>query len=67
MYLRNFNVSKAELKVYDSRGALMLKNPVNINGSSFIEINTQPFARGIYILKIEAGNSVKFAKKILKQ
>ncbi|MEO7561463.1 MAG: M1 family aminopeptidase [Ferruginibacter sp.] len=67
IYLRNFNAHKADLKIFDSRGAIVYKRSINVNSSSFTEINTQPFARGIYILKIEAGNSVKFAKKILKQ
>nr|MDQ6889590.1 T9SS type A sorting domain-containing protein [Bacteroidota bacterium] len=67
VYLRNFDASNAELKIFDLGGKLVYKKPVSVNGSSFAEINTQAFSRGIYILKIEAGESVKFAKKILKQ
>lgn len=67
VYLKNFNVPKADLKIFDAGGSLVYKKPVALTGSSFTEIKTQQFARGIYILKIEAGNSVKFAKKILKQ
>lgn len=67
VYLRNFNLPKADLKIFDGGGSLVYKKSITLTGSSFTEINTQPFARGMYILKIEAGNSVKFAKKILKQ
>ncbi|MEO6220814.1 MAG: M1 family aminopeptidase [Ginsengibacter sp.] len=67
VYLRNFSEPKAELRVIDVSGRLILKKSITINTSSFTEINTQQFARGIYIVKIEAGNSFKFAKRILKQ
>lgn len=67
VYLRNFNLSKADLKFFDAGGKLIYKKSIASPGSSFTEINSQQFAKGIYILKIEAGNSFKFAKKILKQ
>ena len=66
VYLKNFNLPQADLKMFDAGGRLVYKKSINLTGSSFTEINTQPFSRGIYILKIEA-NSFKFAKKILKQ
>ncbi|MEO8569242.1 MAG: T9SS type A sorting domain-containing protein, partial [Ginsengibacter sp.] len=67
VYLKNFNFNQAYLKMFDAGGRLIYKKHITSTGSSFTEINTQPFARGLYILKIEAGNSFKFAKKILKQ
>ncbi len=67
VYLRNFNSPQAIFKIYDMKGALVYKNLIPVIGSSFTEINTQQFSRGVYILKIEAKNSFKFAKKILKQ
>ena len=58
---------KADLKIFDGGGKLVYRKSLTLTGSSFTEINTQQFSKGIYILKIEAGNSFKFAKKILKQ
>jgi hypothetical protein len=64
---RNFSNTKAHLKIYDSKGRLMLQTDLMISNSLFHIVNTQPFARGIYFIKIETDNGVKFAKKILKQ
>ena len=63
----NFGSNKASLKIYDSKGTLMMKNEFTINGSLFYQVNTESFARGIYFIKIQTDNGVKFAKKILKQ
>lgn len=63
----NFDSNKASLKIYDSKGTLMMKNDFDINGSLFYPVNTERFARGIYFIKIQTDNGVKFAKKILKQ
>ena len=65
--LRNFGTTKASLKIYDSKGSLMMKNQFTINNSLFFSVNTQNFERGIYFLKIETDNGIKFAKKLLKQ
>ncbi len=67
VYLRNFHAANAQLRVYDTKGRLMVNKNLFINGSLFSEINTQAFARGIYFIKIQADNGVKFVKKILKQ
>ncbi|MEP7253016.1 MAG: M1 family aminopeptidase [Ginsengibacter sp.] len=67
IYLKNFNSQKAAYKIFDAAGRLVYKKSIDISGSSFTEIQTPQLARGMYILKIEAGNSFKFAKKILKQ
>jgi len=63
----NFGSNKVSLKIYDSKGTLMMKNNFSINGSFFYQVNTERFARGIYFIKIQTDNGVKFAKKILKQ
>jgi hypothetical protein len=46
---------------------LVLKNEFNINQSTFVEFNTQQFLPGIYFIKIQTANGVKFVKKIVKQ
>ena len=65
--MRNFGSTSAVLKIYDSKGSLMAKNYFAIDNSLFYTVNTQNFSRGIYFLKIETDNGIKFAKKILKQ
>lgn len=67
VYLKNFNSPVAHLKLYDSKGRLMLSKDLPVEGSLFYEINMQNFARGIYFIKIQTDNGVKFVKKILKQ
>jgi aminopeptidase N len=67
LYLRNFNDTKAHVKIYDSKGSLMLKKDFQISNSLFYSLNTEGFARGIYFLKIQTDNGVKFAKKIIRQ
>jgi aminopeptidase N len=67
IYLRNFSAAKASLKVYDVKGRLMLDKNLSLNGSLFSEINTQSFARGIYFIKIQTDNGVKFVEKILRR
>ena len=67
VYLRNFNQQNGALKIFNARGQLLFRKNIAINGSLFTVINTQSFSRGIYFLKIETANEVKFVKKILKQ
>ncbi len=67
IYLQSVTEPIANVKIYDVRGRVIYKTSLTLNGSLFTKINTAQFARGVYILKIEAGNSIKFAKKILKQ
>ena len=67
LYLRKFGITTAHIKIYDARGRLMLKKDLPLNQSLFYEVDTPGFAPGIYFIKIQTDNGVKFAKKILKQ
>jgi aminopeptidase N len=67
VYLKNFDSPVAHLKLYDSNGRLLMRKELSVSGSLFYEINTENYARGIYFIKIQTDNGVKFAKKILKQ
>lgn len=67
VYLRKFGITTAHIKIYDIRGRLMLEKDLALNQSLFYEIDTPEFAPGIYFIKIQTDNGVKFAKKILKQ
>jgi aminopeptidase N len=67
LYLRNFSPTKIHIKIFDAGGRLMVKKDLPIGNSLFYELNLQTFARGIYFIKIQTDNGVKFVKKILKQ
>lgn len=67
LYLRKFGITTVHIKIFDSKGRLMLEKDLPLNQSLFYEINTPGFAPGIYFIKIQTDNGVKFAKKILKQ
>jgi len=67
IYFRNFNATKAHVKIYDSKGSLMLKRDLQIDNSLFYSLNMASFARGVYFIKIQTDNGVKFAKKIIRQ
>lgn len=67
LYFRNFNDTKAHARIYDSKGSLMLKKDFQISNSLFSTLNTEAFERGIYFMKIQTDNGVKFAKKIIRQ
>jgi len=64
---RNFDDTKAHLKIYDCKGSLMLKKDFSISYFLFSSLNMQTFAREIYFIKIQTYNGVKFAKKIIRQ
>ena len=66
VYLRNFTQQNGSIKIFNAQGQMLFQKNITINSSLFTEVNTQSFSRGVYLLKIEAGE-VKFVKKILKQ
>lgn len=63
----NFSDTKVYLRIYDSKGSLILKNYFDISDSFFYSVNTAAFARGVYFIKIQTDNGIKFAKKIVRQ
>ncbi len=67
IYIQNFISPVAHLRIYDSKGRLMMRKDLPVKGSIFYEVNTQAFARGIYFIKIQSDNGFKFVKKILRQ
>lgn len=67
IYLHNFNSAKADLRIYDAKGSLILHENIDVNGSLYYPVNLQVFPNGIYIIQIQTDSGFKFAKKILKQ
>jgi aminopeptidase N len=67
VYLRNFKPQTAALKLFNVQGQVVFQENVTVNGSLYTDVNTQRLPRGVYFLKLEAGNEVTFVKRILKQ
>ncbi|MEO8719939.1 MAG: M1 family aminopeptidase [Ginsengibacter sp.] len=63
----NFSPTKAELKIYDSKGRLMFKDYFTLDNFFTYLVNADRFAKGIYFIKIQTDNGLKFAEKILSQ
>jgi aminopeptidase N len=65
--LRNLAASTASINLYNAIGQLVYsKNITLLNGSEYIEVPAQQMAAGEYTLRIQAGNDIKFVKKLLK-
>jgi aminopeptidase N len=63
IFLHDFNASSAALHIVNAEGKLMYKQTVPlVNGAELLQIPTQQWARGLYIIHIQAGD-----KKIVKQ
>jgi hypothetical protein len=67
LHLQNFDTKKIQLKMYDARGRIMLKEQLLMDGFLFKEINTQHFSRGVYFIKIETDKGEEVIKRILKK
>ena len=63
IFLHDFNATTAAMHIVNAQGQLMMKKVIPlINGTEFLQIPTQQWARGLYILHVQAGD-----KKIVKQ
>ena len=67
IYFRNLNASSASMNLYNAAGQLVWSGSVVlVNGSEYVNVPTQRLAAGEYTLRIQAGNDIKFTKKLLK-
>ncbi len=63
IFLHDFNASTAAIHIVNGQGQLMMKKVISLlNGTEFLQVPTQHWARGLYIVHVQAGN-----KKIVKQ
>ncbi len=63
IFLHDFNASAAAIQIVNAQGQLMMKKVITLlNGTEFLQIPTQQWARGLYIVQVQAGT-----KKIVKQ
>ena len=65
VYLKNYSSSSAHIHLYNSKGQLVYKKMLTVNGSEFIEIPFH-FARGVYFIKIGSAKGTMFVKRIVK-
>jgi len=66
IYLRKMVTNNATINLYNAAGQRVYSRAVNlINGSEYLEIPSQYLPKGVYFLKIEAGD-FKFVKKLLR-
>ncbi len=66
VFLQDFEGSKINFKIYDSRGALVYKQSAPLNKSYYEEIYTGVWQKGVYYLKITNDKNVTVIKKIVK-
>lgn len=68
VYVRNLNFPDAAITLYNAMGQLIFRKQVSVyNGSAFEEIPLYNLSSGVYFIKLQSGNSLKFVKKIVKQ
>jgi aminopeptidase N len=66
IYMRKMAASTANINLYNAAGQLVYTKNINlVNGSEYIEVPSQYLSKGLYFLRINAGD-FKFVKKLLK-
>ncbi|MBK8785648.1 MAG: T9SS type A sorting domain-containing protein [Chitinophagaceae bacterium] len=66
IYMRKMVAGTASINLYNALGQRIYARNINlVNGSEYVEVPSQYLAKGVYFLKINAGD-FKFVKKLLK-
>ena len=66
IYMRKMVAGTANINVYNAAGQILYTRNINlVNGSEYVEVPSQYLAKGVYFLKINAGD-FKFVKKLLR-
>ncbi len=66
VYLHKMLASTANINLYNTAGQLVYTKNINlVNGSEYLEVPSQFLSKGVYFLKINAGD-FKFVKKLLR-
>jgi len=67
IYFRNLAATSASMNLYNAAGQLVWTGSVVlVNGSEYVNVPTQTLAAGEYTLRIQAGNDIKFIRKLIK-
>jgi aminopeptidase N len=66
IYMRKMQATTANILLYNSLGQRVYTKTINlVNGSEYLDIPSQFLSKGVYFLKINAGD-FKYIKKLLK-
>ena len=66
VYMHKMTAATANINLYNAAGQLVYtRNIPLLNGSEYVEVPSQTLAKGMYFLRINAGD-FKFIKKLLK-
>jgi aminopeptidase N len=66
IYMRKMVAGTASVNLYNALGQRVYTRNINlVNGAEYVEVPSQNLAKGVYFLKINAGD-FKFVKKLLK-
>ena len=66
IYLRKMVANDAAINLYNAAGQKVYTKSINLlNGSEYLEVPSQYLPKGVYFLRIEAGD-FKFVKKLLR-
>jgi aminopeptidase N len=66
IYMRKMVAATANINLYNALGQRVYTRNINlVNGSEYVEVPSQYLSKGVYFLKINAGD-FKFVKKLLR-
>jgi carbohydrate-binding DOMON domain-containing protein len=66
IYMRKMVAGTASVNLYNALGQRVYTKNINlVNGSEYVEVPSQYLSKGVYFLKINAGD-FKFVKKLLR-
>ena len=67
LFLHNFTATSVGLQIRDSKGSLLFKQALSVNGALYKEVDVPALPKGIYFLRLQTANGFSYVKKILKQ
>jgi uncharacterized delta-60 repeat protein len=66
LLLQNFQSSKAEVLVYDVKGTLIQKCPLNLSQNTIVDFDLKSKAAGLYLIKVVSNNGIKIQKVLIQ-
>jgi uncharacterized delta-60 repeat protein len=66
LLLKNFQLPKAEVSLYDGKGTLIEKRSLNLTQTTIADFNIKGKAAGLYLIKVVSSNGTKFSKVLIE-
>ena len=66
VYIKNYLSTFANIDLCNSKGQVVYKKLLAVNGSEFLEIPFSHLPHGVYFIKVGSDKHIKFVKKIVK-